>query len=450
MGRFNRSNYGSVSNLQPSSSTGSSTDYSVSMLLRQPAYPVVNVQFLRNSSDTAFAGSGSGYSTTSWLLSSYYDLAPLRFTVDRRRQTYEYSSSPGSSTTIQRMGVSINQALSSGLTLTGDLSRYSINTDAAQSSSSLTTDRRLIRLSANPTRAIAMDVDLSSQTTAQGTGDTTRRNDNNSLSWALRSEIMSGLYLDYTDQRQTQASTGMAVPSTASSRNRNAALSARLAQDTTFNVSRTQSEYDTSAAGADGRQDGIQAAVQTALTPRTDLSLNYGQSRATVGFGDTFESRFAGVSLRDRTSDKLSLGAAYRRSSLRSTFEGGFPLNQTNDTVDLDALWLPTHDLGIDLRLSYQTNAGISTSETVSPSGNIRWQIASATSLIVNYDFQRLRQWDVPTASILTQRSNGLSLRLTHGFRSGSSLDVAYDFDRFSFGQTEWQRQLRIYYTTRL
>ena len=145
----------------------------------------------------------------------------------------------------------------------------------------------------------------------------------------------------------------------------------------------------------------------------------------------------------------MSLGTTYRRTNVRSQDTGGSPLDQTGDTVDMDMLWQPTYDVGINLRLSYQNNRGSSTSKSIAPAANLRWQLDSATSLTANYVFHKSRLFD-PTAALLGGDTRGLSTRVTHNFTNGSFLDVAYDFQGGSAGNIEWSKQLRLTFTFNL
>lgn len=261
---------------------------------------------------------------------------------------------------------------------------------------------------------------------------------------------MPGLSLDYTNQRQTQTGGGLLTSSGTMSRNRSLSLSARLAEGTLLNLGATHLEYNVAVPGADTRQDGLQMALQSALTSSTDLSLNLGRNKASIGGAQNYQSIYAGIWVRDRTSSNLSLGIGYRRSNTRSGSGPAGSFHIISDIVDLDVLCLPTYDVGISARLSYQANNGQNVSDLLAPSVNLRWQIAPSTNLTVNYAFERLRQWDFVAAAIADSDTTGLSLRLTHSLSNGSSIDLAYDSHAATLGELEWRRQLRLYYTTHL
>ncbi|MHB9035822.1 MAG: hypothetical protein ACYC64_04085 [Armatimonadota bacterium] len=451
VGRVSHSNYGASSTGDAASSTGYSTDYNASLFLRQPAYPVVNLQYLRNTSSSSYAGSTGSYTSSSWLMSSYYDMAPLRFSYDRTQQAFVYSGSPGTQMNTQRWAATLNQTLMSGLTLSGELSRYGTAIGYVGGNTATNTNRRVLRLTATPTRAIVADIDITSQSVQQDVADFSRTNSDNTFSWDVRSEIMPGLSLDYVDQRQSQLGSDMVGTSGSTSRNRNLSVSARLSEQTVLTIGGTRSDYDVDTADSDSRVDSIQSAIQTSLTPTTDFSLNYGKSKSITGLGDLYDSSFAGLSIRDRTSATLSVGATYRRTNVLSVSgTDSSAYSQRGDVVDMDMLWQPSYSMGVNLRLSYQNNQGSNASKVLAPSANFRWQVDSSTNLMVNYAFQRYNQLDPLTQLLYGQDTRGLSMRLTHAFRNNSSLDLSYDFQGSSIGDQEWSRHLRMYITTNL
>jgi len=444
-GRVSHNDYGASAGLL-SSSTGFWSDYNLGLLLLQPAYPVVNLQFSRNISGTSFSGSGGNYTSSNWLMSSYYDMAPFRFSYDRTQQELGYSGQPGTQINGQNSAVTLNHTLFSGLTLSGELSR-SVNTITHPSADTSTnTNRRDIRLSATPTRSIVADIDFTSQSDEQLTGTSAWTNDNNAISWNIRSELLPGLSLDYEDQRQTQAGSAFVGTNANTSRNSNLSLVARLSEDTAFNISTTHTSFGVGAIDSNTSQNSLQSALQTSLTKTTDLGLNYGRSSQ----GDTYNSSFAGVSIRDRTSTRVSIGATYRRTAVSSRPLAGNSINQNGDTVDMDLLWQPRYDMGVNLRLSYQNYNGSDASRTISPSANLRWSLDSSTNLNASYTLQSIRQFDATNPLTFGQDSKGLSLRLTHSFTSGSNLDLSYDFLGYKFGAFEFQRQARLSYTVNL
>lgn len=448
VGRIIRSDYGTSSD-SAGSSTGLSTDYNAGLFLREPAYPVVNIQFLRNVASTSYAGTVGSYSATTWLMSSYYDLAPFRFSYDRTRQLFGYSGSPGVQQTNQTSAIKLDHTLMTGLVLSGELSKTITDVAYSSGTSATNTNRRIVRLTATPTRSIVADVDFTSQSNGQDLGGFNRTNNNNSISWDVRSEIFPGLSVDYVDQKQSQTGSAFIGTGGSTSRNRNLSLAARLSDASALSITATRTGTDIASTASGTQQDSLQTALQTSITRTTDFSLNYGRSKSTVGQGDSFNSSFVSASIRDRTSPTLSMGATYRRTNVHSQVLVGSPFDQFGDAVDMDMLWQPNYDIGINLRLSYQNNTGTSANRILSPSANLRWQLDSSTSLTTNYTLQRFRQFD-PTVALSGQNTNGLSIRMTHNFMNGSYLDLSYDFQGINVADLEWRKQLRVLFTFNL
>jgi hypothetical protein len=272
------------------------------------------------------------------------------------------------------------------------------------------------------------------------------KNKDNSLSWSVRSEILPGLSMDYSDQKQSLSGSQYFGVQDSASRNRNLSLAARLTEGTVFSIAKTRTTYDVAAVDYFSRQDSLQSALQTSLTRTTDLSLNYGHTKSNTGTNSLYDSSFQSVSVRDRTSTRLSVGATYRRTKVRSNFAGDSFLQKGN-AADLDLLWQPNYDLGINMRLSYQNTKESGAFRAFAPSANVRWQITSSTNVTANYTLQSFQQFDPAHVQVFGQDTRGLAVRLTHNFPNGSNLDVDYGFQGSNIADTEWRRQLRVSYT---
>jgi hypothetical protein len=270
-----------------------------------------------------------------------------------------------------------------------------------------------------------------------------------SLSTSVRAEVLPGLSLDYARERQSQTSLGIFGGALESVDNR-IALNARLSDQATVTASLLRSRYDTGVPASDTSHNATQLSLQTALTPTTDFSASYQSDRSLLGPAGQFDSTFVGASLRDRTTQDLSLGLGYRWNRVRSAPATGQAFSIFSNSVDLDALWLATHDLGIDLKLSWHADSGFTGSRVLSPSYNVRWQIAPETGFSLNYDLQSSQQRDVTGIWLPGHQVKNVSLHLTHTFRSGTLLDLSYDFSGTDFGPIEWQKLIRAYVTTRL
>ena len=449
VGRVNRNDYRSESLGQSGASIGNSSNYNVSLLLSEPAYPVLNLQYSQNVSGSSFGGSVSGYSANTWLLGSYYDLSPLRFTFDQSKQTSEYSGSAGNTQNTRRSSILLNQTLLQGLTLFGELSSYATDNERIGTNYSVDTNRQVLRLQATPTSAVTASLEYSDQASSQRAVGSTSQSGQNALSLNVRGQVLPGLSADYTDQRQKLSITNVLGDMIfVDANNRNLGMSARLSDRTTLNGSLSKSDY--LSAGSSSSQSSLQFSVQSQLSRTADLSFDYGRNKSITGSDSNFRGSFAGISFRTRTAGGMSMGASYRRSQIDSSTANADPTSQTTDALDFDALWMPNYQLSLNVRLSYQANNGSNISETLSPALGVRWQIAPATSLSLNYNYQSDKQWDWIQWGFIGQRRRGSVLRLSHAFQDRSSLEFYYDFHGGNTGLVEWQRHIALYYATYL
>ncbi len=446
MGRVNRNDYQSETLGQGGTSIGNSSNYNLSMLISQPAYPVLNLQYSRNVSGSSFGDSASSYASNTWLLGSYYDLMPLRFTFDQSRQTSAYSGSSGNTQMTRRSSVFLNQTLLQGLTLFGELSNYATDNERAEGNSRMDTKRQVLRLQATPTRAIAASLEYSDQSSHQGAAAVNSNSGDNALSLNVRAQVLPGLSADYTDRRQeTSITDALGRVISFDSNNRNLGVSARLSDQSVLNASLSRSDY-AGALSSGSSQNSLQVSLQSALSRAADISLDYGRNKSTIGSDGGFSGSFAGISFRTRTAGGMSMGASYRRSQTDSFSADASPVSQTTDAVDVDALWMPNYQLSLNLRLSYQVSNGSSISETLSPALGVRWQIDPASNLSLNYNFQSDKQWDWINWQFVGQRRRGSVLRLSHSFLDRSSLELYYDFHSGNTGLIDWQRHFALYY----
>lgn len=428
-------------------SQGSTTYYNVGVYIRQPAYPVVSVQLQRSVSGTTYAGLYSGANTSTWLTSLAYSAAPIRFSLDRSQQSISSSTSTGSHVNSQTEAITLDQPLMQGLSVFGELSRTGSEVSFATGSTSTSTSRRTLRLTANPTRSVVAEVDLASEADSQRVSRATGNNSANTVGWSVRSEVLPGLNLDLADQRQTQNGDGLYTGLDSVTHNRNLDLAARLTENTVLSATVSRIGFGSPFQGGDVSQNSTQTSLQTCLSRYTDLNVNYGKNTSNTGLSDRFTSTSEGVSIRDRRSSRVSIGAAYRHMVISSIAATADSFDQKGDAVDLDMLCQPGYTMSFGLRLSYQNNTGSSSFRTVSPGANIRLQLDPATNLTASWTTQRFRQYDPTVAASFGQDTRGISARLTHTFVNGSYLDVAYDFQGNSVSDIKWRRQLRLGFT---
>lgn len=444
--RINYNNFHSNTNsVIPISSSGTTSSYYGGLLLRKSAYPQVNLQFQRNVTSAESFGTRSSTATDSWLMSGRYDWKYFRFTYDQTMRSL--AGAADTDTVTQRGALTMDYPLLSGLKLSGELSRYAID---AGSSTSTEVDRRLLRLSATPTRAISANLDYVTQSNILQGRTGTNTVDSNSLSLNVRSEIRPGLAMDYTERHQEQEGISLGRTTQLSTRNRRVGVSARLTDDIFLSGGLSQTDHTVSGLTATSQQqDALQLSLQTSLRPTTDVSLNYGSDSTDSTQSDHVDSTYAGISLRDRTSSTLSLGAAYRWTNQQQQSLTGTPVSHVIQSVDLDALWQPSSTASLNTRLSYQTNS-TGDYHSVQPSVNLRWRIDPRTNLGFSYNLARTAQGSSALTIPLDQQNTGSALNLTHSFRDGTSLNLSYDYQQTNLGTLEWQRRLQMYYNFRL
>ena len=447
MSRIDYNNYNStLDNPTSISSSSYMNNYNAGIILREPALPLMSMQFLRNVTGSLASDAPAAYATNTWLFSSAYNLKALQFTYDRTALTSDVGSTSAVGTTTQRGSVSLDYPLCTGLQLSGALSK---NLTAVQGSTSTDMDQRLIRLSATPLRTVTADVQYLTQSNALPFAQA--QANNQAITTNVRSEILPGLSADFTDTRQQQQSLTALGNSTLDSDDRSVGVSALLHSGTILSGTVAQSRYDFSGAGANQwRQNTGQLALQTALTPTADFSVSGGQDATDTSPSDRLNDRYLGVSLRDRSLPTLSLGADYHWD-FTHLVTTDVPSEQETHTVDLDALWQPIATASLDMRLGYQAGNGSSIFNHVEPTVTCRWQITPATNLGLHYDLSHTYQWDQNANGIFGQLDNNESFNLDHTFRNGSMFNVAYYFQcTNSIGANTWAKQLRLTYSLRL
>lgn len=449
-GRVSKDHYNSSFVGQPLSTIGKSTNYSLGLLLTQPAYPVLNLQYLQQKSDSTYGPFISSYETITRLVGSYYDFAPFRVTYDSSDQRYSNSSGfGGGATKTSRSSLQLDRSITNALRFFGEVSRQDTNSRYAGGSSSTDVERRLARLTATPIPAIVTDLEYVTQDYGQNTAFGSNNTRSKSLSLGFRSQVLPELFADYTQQVQTLEGGGRFGVLRSTERSRTLSLNGALSNNTIGSATWSKLNYH-SLPFAETSQDSIQFGAQTVLSARTDLNVDFGTGTADVIGSSSYDSKFANISLRDRSTNQLSTGISYRWSESQTKNADLTLYNQRFNAVDANALWTPSYDLGLNFTVGYQSNNGTSPSDSFTASSNIRWQIDTQTNLNVYYSTQRNRQYDFFLNAINGQRSGGLGFRMTHSFLDRSVLDVTYDYRGDNFGGLDWQKQLSVIYTLRL
>ncbi|MGO8672202.1 MAG: hypothetical protein ACLQVD_12655 [Capsulimonadaceae bacterium] len=427
----------------PTLTTGRTSTYSTGVLLRMPAYPLVSIQY-QGEDNTSNAGSASStYSTNAWQLSSQYYLRPLQFTYDGQNQTTSSGGVQTSQTTIQRSAVAFDYSLLSNLDLNAQLSRTDTG---SQNWGTTNTNAGQVRLTAQPTSAVSATVALQDQVNTEPTVLGPNSANSRTLSLDVRTQFLPRVGIEYTDQVQDQHLLSDGVASDYSTWNSLTELSARLTNATIFQAGLTES----GSAPQSQPQSSLQCGLLTRLRPTTDLSLNIGNDRLVSDAQDWNKDTQANISLRDRTTTRLSLGATYRWDGSQSQTSPDPEISQQLNQFSLDALWQPAAGTSINLQLGWFTDMGSLDSSSLEPGVNFRWRIGSHTDLAADYNLTSSNvQNTIGNSTFEQQQNNTASVNLTHTFLDGSRLNILYNYLNETAGSSEWQKQFQVQYTMR-
>lgn len=448
--RYNYNNYRYYYDgpLNSFSSNSASTSFIAGMLLRNPAYPLVNLQYQRTAVDSGPSGLSTTRTSDTTLVSGRYNLKPLQFTYDRTQRSTGGDVSPVDSIT-QRGAVTLTHPLFSGLEINGELSKYLVDGSGITQTDM---NSRSLRLTATPTRALSANLDyrLQSNTLQYLSGKSNY--DTKTFTFNARSEIFPGCALDYTEQRQDYSGrTYTSLLNKTLTNNRRLDFSMRLNGGTVLSSGIYRLHYDiASPTQSSQTEDNVQIGLQTPLTPVMDLNLDLGRFRLTQSTLDENRQTFGGIGIRSRGSEKSSYGISYRRSSTDSALSGTTRWNQRTDSWNFDALLQPRLPVSMNLRLNYLNNIGTNPYTNIEPGINFRWKVTPRTNLTIDYGYLQSDQWDPLTEATLSQKNRLLSMNMLHWFHDGSSLNLIYYYNRMNFGDIEWRRQLQLRFIKRL
>lgn len=423
---------------------GTNRSYYGNLMWQEPDMPTVNLQYRRNTNK---AGSGSSYETSSWVLGGYYDVAPLRFILDRRTTKYDFSSSgnsSGSDTTRSNIGVVFDQPLLPGLSLYGDWGKD--NSDTSYSNgrkSSLGGTRHSMRLTAIPTNALLLTAERSAYDSRQDTGFLKTDTKSTITSYSARAEVLPGLSM--VAYRQSQEQSGGGVESS-SNRTTSVTLNGDIAPDTVASVGWNKSDF--SVVGLNTNQSSLFGTLQMPLSATTDLTFDVGTTESAVNRALSHKGRYAGVLLRNNARRDLSYGIGYRWNWSDLSDSSARP-KQTDQSVNFIASWLPSSNIGVNANLNYNVTGGRSISKNLSPSVDIRWEPSNNSQLLLRHSFSTLDQFDFSRWAINSQDTSIWTARLTYTLSRDSSFDLSYDLLKSNTG-IEWQRSLRMYFTYKL
>jgi hypothetical protein len=428
--------------LGPSQLLSGSRETGLTLIVQQPAWPALNLQYSRFGSSSSLGDTGSTADSTNRRVSATYDLAPLHFRLDDSHSTSNFAGGDAMESNARRYGVSLDTTILPKLSLYGDVQLS--HSDARFGRAPLTgTDSRIgqIRLSGELTPKVAVDATVYSQLldTFPGSGASDLAARGSSVS--MRSEVWPGLQLNFT-ANTNHAKWGSNTSDTTSIY---ADLLARIDAHNSlaFSLSPTRTTFSGSSPVS---QSAHRAAWSSDLDSRTSLTVGFD------GFTDD------GASLSDRSASKC-INLSYR-PDLQTTLGVGLLWNSTEShgtvgqtTQDSRAIqanysWLPTSDLSLGLHLSLSQLDGATQSQLRVPAFDIHWQPDSKTDFTLSWRAQSelRREFDSTSRLGFSAFSSHFSRRLSRG----SNLNVDYDVIKFIEGPFAYERRLGVSLTTGL
>jgi hypothetical protein len=431
---------------QPVVSSGEDKSYDLNFFMEEPAYPSINLQLRRRSSSVGTGLEATAFKSNSWLAGAFYDFSAFRFSFDQSKQSLSFSGSqPSSVVSHRRAAVTFDQTLLNGLSVAGELSKDRSNlAQTGRPDNNFSGTVKSIRLTATPTPAVVINADKYVRNSTQDFGNLTTTGRTSGSSLSLRGDMMPGLSLSVIKAHNNQTDTNRDVDSD----NTTGSLNALLAPDVRLSLSWSKIKQLSMPQLASSNSTTTLATLQMPAGMGLDFSLDGGTSSSVSNVGPSFDSQFAGATLRGNLSADASAGLSYRWNHYQTG--GVSSTRQTTNSVDFDLSWLATSTIGLNARVNYYLNQGSNISEYVSPYLDLRWTPNNTSSVTMHYNFSKSRQWDWVQRKFIDQGDKGLSLRLTHGLSADSSLDMIYDFQSSDIGTLTWQRSLRILFNHRL
>lgn len=417
------------------------TETGFTATLREPSYPLVNLQWLRFTTDSGASDVHNPTTSTTSRIAALYDLEPLHFRFDESRRKTDSRQGSDSQALSRRLGVSFDTPLLSRLNLFGDLQFSRSESQFGTQAKNERGERlALLRLSAFPTSSVAIDTEYLSQI-SEGLSGNSRSSDfsTSGLAVRVRSEVWPGIQLNLSREGQRSAR-DRTIETTTDFADLLAQVDDRNSALVSFSRRQVNGGSDLSE-----QQNSQRFSWVSQLDSQTDATLSWdnvtSQEAAT---GDSRTSN-VNVALRYRPDLQTSIGLGYLTSNSTFTRPEGNS-RQGLQAYDFDFSWLPTQDLSLGGRLSVSQLSGSSQAKFLVPSFDFRWQPDSRTDIGVNWRLQRTRQQDTTgSSSFDLTLSSG---RLRHRLSSYSDLDIGYDIIQASQGSLALERVLRLIFTT--
>ncbi len=429
--------------LAPTGLTSDSQETGLTLILRQPAWPVLNLQYSRFRSDTGLAGTDSRTDSTTSRVAATYDLAPLHFRLDDDRRSSNPQGGTSYDSDARRFGVSVDTAILPKLNLYGDLQFAHFDTRSGGTLRS-GNDSRIgqVRLSTELTPKVAVDAEVHSVATNPFVGSTAGALSTRGSALTMRSEVVPGIQLNLSENRDHSEYGG---DRTSDASSLYADVLARV--DARNSLALQYAPSRTSFSGfAPTDQKALRLSWASQLSSRTDLTASIDRFTDT---SDGFENRTAGkyLAVRYRPDLQTTIGLGVFANDARSS-SAGVETSQDTRSLEGEFSWLPTSDLSLGLHLNLSRLSGTSQTRTRVPALDLRWQPDSRSDFSLSWRLQNetQRSLDATTRLGFTAFSTQFRRQLSRT----SSLNVNYDVVSYSQGPLAYERRLGVSVTTGL
>jgi hypothetical protein len=413
-----------------------SQETGLTLIMRQPAWPVLNLQYSRFSSDTGLGDTTSHTDSTTSRVVASYDLAPLHFRLDDNRRTSDPSGSASYRSDARRLGVSLDTALLPKLNLYGDLqlARTDTRTEGVPRSGN---DSRIgqVRLSTALTPKVAVDAELHSTATSPLAGSTLDVLSSHGSGLTMRSEVVPGVLLNLAKSGEHSDYDGRATDASSLYADVLARVDARNSLAVQYSPSRAHfSGYPAS------DQQALRVSWASQLDSRTDLTASFDRFTDTsADFENSTAGRYLALRYRPDLQTTFGLGLFSDRVRTRGAAE---ETTQDSRALDAEFSWLPTRDLSLGLHLNLSRLSGASQTRTRVPAFDIRWQPDSKSDFSLSWRSQNevLRDLDSTVQLGFTALSGQFRRQLSRR----SSLSVNYDVVTYDQGPLAYERRLAV------
>jgi hypothetical protein len=437
--RHGRSHFDTSSvglDLTPVGLTSDSQETGLTLILRQPAWPVLNLQYARFSSDTGLGDTTSRTDSTLSRVVANYDLAPLRFRFDDNRRTSDAQGGSSYESDARRFGVSVDSAVLPKLNFYGDLQFAHADTSSGGVPRSGENSRiGQVRVSTELTPKVAVDAELHATATNPLIGTTFGALSSRGSAVTMRSEVMPGVQLNFTRNMDHADYRGGAAETSSLYGDLLARVDVRNSLALQYAPTRTSfSGYPPT------DQKVLRLSWASQLDSRTDLTASVDRFTDTgAGFENRTDGKYLAVRYRPDLQTTLGLGLFANTSRNR---DAGAETSQDTRSLEAEFSWLPTSDLSLGLHLNLSRLSGPTQMHSRVPAFDLRWQPDSQTDLSVSWRLQDEVQRALDSTSRLG--FSALSGQFRRQLSRRSSLYVNYDVVTYDQGPLAYERRLGV------